>query len=554
MISSRAFRFFILVFPLLPILCQGQTISNSFKIRHFSNNSNANGETDFKRKTSVFTDQQRIDFLNAYATYGMIFWKDANLNKEAYPLEKAVNLSAKIKSQPQHQVRSRMLTDEWSRKGYKPGKEAIDAAELDKWKVSGDVRVENGALSFNKETQLINHVDAQNWRCKLETDINLFEVKNFSISLDNCAEFGKDQLGKFYYTVNGKKVFYKPKAQPKGLVNIKIDLDFTTRRYNFYVQDQLIGDYAYFSDTTSKAFTKLVINGPAGFKLDNLHGTGYKRLTADAHYPFDITTFVDEDFSPAKPLGEWSEVAYNASDWATDKLPIVHGGECYKKEDLYLRKEFEIKDIKEFKAANLYIESITPSGILYVNGKTVEVIHNPAPVTIDIRKYLKPGKNLVAIKVDSYEVAPEQVMTHTSTDKHTGWFAGRIHLDLLKTAYIKDVFTYTESISGVRAEQVIKVDYRNLTESKFKGKLRISVSPWFPKEGAVIASKEVLYDVMLIDQLNVSKLVIENAALWTAANPQLYLVKTERLDAAGKVVGDHLVTTEDNVRFLSFFL
>ena len=520
-----------------------QVISKSFEIRQFSNSSNANGETDFKGKTASFSTAQRVDFLNAYATYGKIFWKDANLDKEVYPLDNARELSKKIKPQPFPQVRSRLLTDEWSWKGYKVNKEIGDAAELSKWKSTNDVRVEKGELIFLKEGQLTRNVTPQNWRCLLEADINLFEAENFIFSLDNCAEIGRDASGKFYYTVNAKKVFYTPKVKSNGLVRIKFDLDFTTHRYNFYLQDQLVGNYSLFSDSTRKTFTKLIIKGNKGLRIDNVHGTGYKRLTADAHYPFEINTFLDEDFLPAKTLGNWNDTTYDDSDWLKNKLPVVHGGERYKEEDLYLRKKITIDNIKEYRSAVLYLESVTPSGIVYVNDKSVEVIHDAAPVKIDIRKYLKNGINLIAIKVDAYEVAANQIMTHTSTDRHTGWFAGRVHLDLLKEAYIKDVFTYTKSISGTTAEQVIKVEYRNLEENKFKGKLRISVSPWFPEEGTTVASKEISLDVMPIDQLNITNFIIENAALWTADNPQLYLVKTELIDTTGKIIDDHLVTT-----------
>lgn len=520
-----------------------QLPSRSFELRYFSNSPKADGETDFKGKTAFFNTAQRVDFLNDYAAYGKIFWKDPNLNKEVYPLENALTLSGKLKPQPVPKVRNRLLTDEWSWRGYKVNEEIDDAAELNKWKSTNEVQVDNAELLFIKDGQLIRNVDSQNWRCQLEADINLFQANNFSVSLDKCAEIGRDGSGKFYYTVNGKNVSYTPKGQPKGLVRIKIELDFTSHRYNFYLQDQLVCNYVYFSDTTRTAFTQLVVKGQNGLKMDNVHGTGYKRLTADAHYPYEINTYLDEDFSPSKALGNWADVDYVDSDWLSDKLPIVHGGERYKEEDLYLRKKFNVDNIRELKAANLYLESLTPSGIIYVNGKTIEVIHDAGPATIDIRKYLKAGSNLVAIKVDAYMVAPDQVMTHTSTDRYTGWFAGRIHLDLLKEAYIKDVFSYTESISGARAEQVVKVEYRNLGQNRFRGKLRISVSPWFPNEGSVVALKEIPLDAMPIDQLNVTRLTIDNASLWTAETPQLYIIKTEVLDSAGKIIDDHLVTT-----------
>lgn len=526
-----------------PLHTHGQIISKSFEIRHFSNSPKAGGETDFKGKTEFFNTTQRIDFLKAYATYGKKFWNDENLNKEVYPLSNANSLFTKIKPQPVPQIRKRLLADEWSWKGYKADKEIYDATELNKWKSTNDVRVENSELIFTNEAQLTRDVDAQSWRCRLEVDINLFQTKNFSISLDNCAEIGRDKSGKFYYTSNGKQVFYTPETKPEGMARIHIELDFTTHRYNFYLQDQLIADYTLFSDTTRRAFTKLIITGQKGLKIDNVYGAGYKRLTADAHYPYEVNTYLDEDFSPSKALGSWNEIEYDDSDWLSDKLPVVHGGERYKGEDLYLRKKFHIDNIKEYKAANLYLESITPSGILYVNGETVEVIHDAGPVTIDIMKYLRSGNNLIAIKADAYEVASDQVMTHTSTDKYTGWFAGRIHLDLLKEVFIKDVYTYTGSISGTRAEQVIKVNYHNLSERRFKGKVRINVSLWFPNEGPVVASKEISLDALPIEQFNVTKLIVDNAALWTADNPQLYLVKTELIDAFGNIIDDYLITT-----------
>ncbi|MFG6687734.1 glycoside hydrolase family 2 TIM barrel-domain containing protein [Mariniflexile sp. HNIBRBA6329] len=520
-----------------------QMISKSFEMRAFSKSLATDGETDFKGKTETFTTKERVAFLNDYANYGKLFWDDKKLNKEVYPLENAQKLLKNLKPRPVSKVRNRLLTDEWLYKGYKANKEIKEAEELNKWKSTEDIQIENSELVFVKEGELTRAVDTQNWRCRFEVDIDLFQSKSFSLSLDNCAEIGKDTSGKYYYVVNGKKVYFTPKSNASGLIPVKIDLDFTTHRYNLYIEDRLIADYTAFSDSTQNAFSTLVIKGQKGLKIDNILGIGYKKLDADAHYPFEINTFIDEDFSVSKAIGDWNSLAYDDSDWQSNKLPVVHGGERYKGEDLYLRKTINIKNIKEYKTANLYIESLTPSGIVYVNGVTVEVIHDAGPVNIDISKYLRSGNNLIAIKVDAYQVAPDQIMTHTSTDVHTGWFAGRIHLDLLKNAYIKDVFTYTDSISDTQAEQIIKVTYRNLNEDRFKGKLRISMAPWFPNEGNVVAFKEISLNAIPIDKLNITKLIIENAKLWTADDPQLYLVKTELLNEKGEVIDDYVVTT-----------
>jgi hypothetical protein len=544
MSMQKSFKIITLLFlGFSPVITLSQVISNSFEVRHFSSSPKSNGESDFKGKTSVFNNDQRVDFLKAYATYGKIFWKDARLDKEVYPIVNAKQQANKIKPQPSPQVRKRLLTDEWDWIGYKNGIEQKDKIELDKWKFGKLTKVQNGQLLFFKSGQLSRKIPPQSWRCQFEAEINLFDAKAFKVSLNNCAAFGKDASGRQYYSVDEKKVYYTPTKQKNGLVKVKIDLDFTTHRYNFYLEEELIGNYVSFSNGGQTVFSNININAPIGLKMDNIHVTGYKRLTADAHYPFEVTTILDEDFTPVRQLGDWLGESYNDAQWQKAELPIVHGGERYKGEDLYLRKKFAITDIKTFNAANLYIESLTPSGILFVNGKMVEVIHNPGPVTIDIRKYLKTGINTIAVKVDAYEVSAGQIMTHTSTDKHTGWFSGRIHLDLLKSAYIKDVFTYTNSIDGKKAEQTIKVSYQNLTESRFKGKLRISIAPWFPNEGASIASEEILLNAMPIEQVHVSKLIINNPALWSADQPQLYSLKTELLDSAGKVIDDHTITT-----------
>ncbi|WP_026776103.1 hypothetical protein [Polaribacter sp. Hel_I_88] len=536
----------ILVCVFLILLCKNtiaQTISKSFEIRTFSNSLKANGETDFKGKTSVFSTEERVDFLNTYAKFGKAFWKDKKLNKKVYPLNDALKLLNTLKPQPVPKVRNRLLKDEWLWKGYKVDKEINEKKEFGKWILTDNVKTENEELLFIYKGKLIRDIESQNWRTQLKMDINLLEAKNFKISLDGCAEFGKEASGKYYYVVDGKKKFFTPKTSSGKLTTIKFDLDFTTNRYNFYLQDQLIGDYSLYSDSKQKSFSKLIINGQKGLKIDNVHIIGYQRLTEDPHYPFSIKTILDEDFSVSTPLGNWNEENFDDSDWSSHILPIVHGGERFKEENLYLRNKFFIENINQYNVANLYLESITPSGIIFINGKTVEVIRNAGTKTIDIIKYLKTGTNLIAIKVDAYHVAPKEIMTHTSTDLHTGWFAGRIHLDLLKEAYIKDVFTYTNSITNTNAEQVVKVTYRNLKQNRFKGKLRISVSPWFPNEGKIVAFKEIVLNAIPVDKLNSTKLIIENPSLWTSDNPRLYLVRAELINEKGEIIDDYITTT-----------
>jgi hypothetical protein len=72
-----------------------QEKSKSFEVRYFTEDSEANGVTDFKGETAIFSTPERIEFLSHYANYAEWFFNDPNLNwrKPAcfYGIEYTVN-------------------------------------------------------------------------------------------------------------------------------------------------------------------------------------------------------------------------------------------------------------------------------------------------------------------------------------------------------------------------------------------------------------------------------------------------------------------------------
>jgi len=64
---------------------KSQRLSSGYEIRYFSKDVNANGETDFKGETSVFTTDERIEFLNYYAKEVSAYYGDKGLNTEVAP-------------------------------------------------------------------------------------------------------------------------------------------------------------------------------------------------------------------------------------------------------------------------------------------------------------------------------------------------------------------------------------------------------------------------------------------------------------------------------------
>src|SRR5690625_6655061 len=62
------------------IQLNGQRISSGFEVRYFSSDPKANGETDFKGETSVFSTEDRMEFLKYYGKSAAAYFQDENLD------------------------------------------------------------------------------------------------------------------------------------------------------------------------------------------------------------------------------------------------------------------------------------------------------------------------------------------------------------------------------------------------------------------------------------------------------------------------------------------
>jgi len=516
-------------------------LAQAFEVRYFTTNVAANGETDFKGKTEFLNTEQRVDFLRAYAEYGRMFWRDPRLDKEVFPLAEARVRTQQIKPQPRPQVRVRLLEDEWAWQGQpapkSPKKEMV-------WS-SPDLRSEKGRLDFLKSAKVTQPIEpVLNWRGRLQVQLDVSKTKEEStVALDQGIVVGFDAKQRFFYVTGQKRVFPAITVDSTSIALV-VEVDFTTRRFNVKLNDKLVADYVAFSDPQVALGSQLKIHGAANLSIRQIYGAAYLKLDADPHYPYEVKTFIDEDFKKAPSLESWTQLDYNDAGWGKAALPIVHGGERQAGEDLLLRKTFVVENPGKWSQAVLNLETVVPSGVLYVNGKPFEVIRSPKPRQIDIRSALKPCTNVIALQIDSYTVADSQVMTHTATDKNTGWFAGRIHLDLLKPEALDDVYVSTSRIAPDEAEEKIEVTWHSARDGIFSGKLRISLAPWFPHEAAPVVVEEIsVQAVPQIENRVTHTLKVPKPKLWTADTPNLYVAKVELLDKAGAVLDDWSVTT-----------
>lgn len=502
-----------------------QIVSKNFELRYFSADASANGETDFKGETSTLSTQQRIDYLNTYARQLPRLFDDFSLEQPIVPLETARERLSQIKPQPPCTVRNRIVLDRWKWVGY------------------SDKSVQKPFPA----TQCVA-IEPQNWRCFLQWELAAeASLANRNFSLGEAAILGFDAQQTLYYISEGQAISVQ---LGQAVQTLKVELDFVSRQWNLFVNGALVADFVPFSNTDAEEasyFTAPLEND--SHTVQKIWGVGYHRLTESAFEPFSIQTFIDVSRTPplqASQMQQWNEATCDDTSWQAGALPIVHGGERFAGQDLYLRKTVFLKEVPPY--AQLFVESLTPGGEVYVNGRLAALIQDECCHKIDVTAFVMPGENLFAIRVYADTVKPCDKMTHTHTDLHTGWFAGRMHLDLLPLIYLDDVFSWTESIgtdSAVQRVQVSVKGQRGMPSAQAVAHVVcVKMQPWFPQEGPVCAQASWQTNVTPNwAETSEATLLLTAPQLWTANAPHLYQITVELKDSSGNAVDDYIITT-----------
>ena len=504
-----------------------ELLSDNFELRFFSSDKTANGETDFKGETSTLTTEQRVEFLNAYADQMSRQYEDFSLEQPIVSLQEARERLGQIKPQPLPRKRKRIILDEW------------------KWIGCGQKKL--SALSRIHAREIV--IPEQNWRCMLEIELKApGAALQEEFSFGGAAVFGYDEKGSFYYIQDKEKVGIPDKSRVE---KIRIELDFVYKKWNLWLDECLYGDFADFSD---KGVESADVFSTADRSIEELFkhvwGVGYYPRKDNKFEPFSIETFIDESFDPAASLEvsmkDWTEREYDGQKWQTGCLPISHGGERYAGQDIYMRKCVFIEKLPA--NAELYLESLTPGGEVYLNGRLVSRISDPTFRKIDVTDYLAEGDNIFAVRVYADKIKDSDKMTHTHTDLYTGWFAGRMHLDLLPEIYIEDVFSWTSKLETRKAIQAVEVAVRTrkgaATAKTVDHEVFVSLRSWFPQEGEVCSTnywRTVTNPNM--SEISYGELAVANPRVWSCRSPELYEICVELKNQAGEVVDDYVITT-----------
>lgn len=376
------------------------------------------------------------------------------------------------------------------------------------------------------------------------------------------ADVGFGANGKFYYTTTNNELVEALVYEPQQWYDFKIEFDLAAWersedlvRYNLYINGILVADYVplqrvvtggvgYARNFTSiSKINRLTIKSGAGVQIDDIWGVGY-HLTGRKSYPYSVETFLDENFESRQPVNGWQNLDFEDGLWQEDNLPIVHGGERYEEEDLYLRKKVTIG---EYDKAYLNIETLDPGGEIWVNGKVTAVITERNPHRIDLTAFLhKNEENIIGVKVNHFYLTEGvgEIMPHSSLDFNIGWFAGRMSLDLLNYTSINDVFVFTKTIGESSAILEARVRIDNKFWGTFRGSLHVKVFPWFPSESTQAVAGQTM-EIVLPHNVSEIEIPLEifNPEYWTPESPNLYKLHFILRDEQGAIIDDYMTTT-----------
>jgi hypothetical protein len=536
-----------------------QVISKSFELRFFSDDPKANGETDFKGETSVLNTDERIAFLKRYADFATAFFEDPLLDKLVVTESEVKEVQSRLKPQPLPAIRRKIPVSDWKYLGYRQGQREEQQNAIRQWNAISSMEVNQGSLLFTKKRSVLSYpIDRQDWRFKMEWEAFIPGASlPLRVNLGQACYFGIEPDGKVFYSNAGERMF-SSNIQLDQWSTFLIEVDLETGKYNLYINAVEVADFVPLAKP-HEIIDFWKVEAGKGLRLDNIHGVSYRKTyDPDGDYnsrdvPFSMNTFIDQNFEEKPDVINWQFSQYDDSAW--DKVPqwpYAHGGERHKEETLYLRKTINPGD---FDMASLKIETISPSGEVWVNGEVVLVVHNQHPIELDISKYLKPNyDNLIAIKVNPNKV----IFTnrHTPDDIYTGWFTGRIWLELTDKRRITDLYTYTTHIDNNQAFQSFECTITNdhvlfseererKGDNSFSGKLLVESFKWFPEEESTPSSSiEIPIWVYLEQNKTIkSSFTIDKPDLWTPENPSLYKIVASLVDSSGTIIDDFVITT-----------
>jgi hypothetical protein len=201
-----------------------QEISRAFELRFVTANPQADGETDFKGETEVFTTDERVEYLYQWARYGRTFFNDPQLNTKVVLDDEVDAIIEGIKPQPLPMVRNKVLLDNWKFLGHKHGQHQQEQQLLESWNSNDGVSINDGRLTLTSGSFRAGFKD-QPWRLKFSWGATVPEKpERVTFRLSESVVVGFNENRQFFYVTDGAEVAMGSYT-PGEFYNFEIELD-----------------------------------------------------------------------------------------------------------------------------------------------------------------------------------------------------------------------------------------------------------------------------------------------------------------------------------------
>jgi|WetSurMetagenome_2_1015567.scaffolds.fasta_scaffold00005_4 hypothetical protein len=205
------------------------------------------------------------------------------------------------------------------------------------------------------------------------------------------------------------------------------------------------------------------------------------------------------------------------------KIPFWLKPVKYYKGAAWYQKEVVIPDNWKDKRIVLHLERCHWESTLFVNGIKAGTLNSLSTShEYEIADLLRPGKNLLSIRIDNRVIIPIGVNSHSISD-HTqsNWngIAGNISLFSTPMVFIDNIRVYPDIKNNI-AKVIVRIS--NHGKGEFNGSLSLRASELNNGKSLKLTRKKIKIAPLAGDQQIILNYNIKNPKLWSEFNPDCY--------------------------------
>ena len=198
------------------------------------------------------------------------------------------------------------------------------------------------------------------------------------------------------------------------------------------------------------------------------------------------------------------------------------------------RRDFILPDSWKDKEVFITFEGVYSAMYLWINGKKVGYSQGPTTdARFDITKYVRPGKNVVAVEV--YRWSDGSYIEDQDMFRMSGIYRD-VYLSASPKTALADIYLTSDISDDMSAARLnVKTKVRNHGKKADTRSFRVSVTDTNGAKVSSFSSDAVKVAPGETAEINSSS-DLSGIALWNCETPVLYTVDIEMLDANGNVV------------------